>query len=170
MTNILLIVLGLIMIWRIVSGAKHGMVKELFGLINVLFVSFVLTLAFMIYRGYKAGDLLSLVPYGAAIIALSIAYAIIKLIFSPAKLVVKLPLVKSVDKILGVVMGAAEVFIVFWVLCSVLEYTNIPILEEKVVPFITANPVLVALSQNNLLEKLVQMLTIKLQEQINNIK
>ena len=162
--NILLIILALIMIWRIVVGAKRGMVKELFGFINLIFVSVVLTLAFMAYQGYKTGELLSLVPMVLAIVALSIVYALIKLIFSPAKLVAKLPLVKSIDKVLGIVIGAIEVVVAYWVLCCILKYTNIIPLEAFVSPYINGNTVLANLCQNNLLDNLLQMAINKIAE------
>lgn len=153
--NILLIILGLIMIWRIAVGAKRGVVKELFSLVNLIFVSLVLTLVFMIYRTYTAGNMVGLVPMVIAIVVLSVAYAIIKLVFSPAKLIAKLPLVKSVDKILGVVIGALEVVLVYWILGCVLKYTDIAPLEQFVVPMINENSFLASLYQNNLLDKLL---------------
>jgi len=157
--NILLIILGLIMIWRIAVGAKRGMVKELFDFVNLIFVSLVLTLVFMIYRGYVAtGSFASLIPMIIAIVVLSIVYAIIKLVFSPAKLVAKLPLVKSVDKILGVVIGALEVVLIYWILGCVLKYTDIAPLEQFVVPMINGNSLLANLYQNNLLDNLLTSL------------
>ncbi len=160
--NILLIILGLIMIWRIVVGAKRGVVKELFDLINLIFVSLVLTLAFMIYRTYTAGDMVGLLPMIIAIVVLSIIYAIIKLIFSPAKLIAKLPLVSGVDKVLGVVIGALEVVLIFWILCCLLKYTDIAPLEQYVAPMINGNSFLASLSQNNLLDKLLSTIIGKL--------
>lgn len=160
--NILLIILALIMIWRIVAGAKRGMVKELFGFINLIFVSVVLTLAFMTFQSYKAGELVKLVPMILAIVVLSIVYALIKLIFSPAKLVAKLPLVKSVDKVLGILIGAIEVVVAYWVLCCILKYTNIVPLEAFVSPYINGNAVLANLCQNNLLDNLLQLMVNKI--------
>ncbi len=155
--NILLIILALIMIWRIAAGAKRGVVKELFGLINLIFVSLVLTLAFMIYRTYTTGDMTKLLPLIIAVVVLSIAYAIIKVVFSPAKLIAKLPLVSGVDKLLGVVIGALEVVLVFWILCCLLKYMDIALLEQYVAPMINENDFLAMLSQNNWLDKLLTM-------------
>lgn len=160
--NILLIILGLIMIWRIAVGAKRGMVKELFGLVNLIFVSLVLTLAFLVYKGYTTGSIIELVPLIIAIVVLSIVYAIVKLVFSPAKLVAKLPLVKSADKILGIVFGAFEVIVVYWVLGCVLKYTDIALLEQYVMPMITSNSLLSNLYANNLLDKLLLFLISKI--------
>lgn len=160
--NILLIILGLIMIWRIAVGAKRGLVKELFGLVNLVFVSLVLTLAAMIYRGYVMGNLLELVPLVIAIVVLSVAYAIIKLVFSPAKLVAKLPVVKSVDKILGVVIGATEAIIAFWVLSCIIKYMDIPQLEEYVIPMIMGSKILANLHAHNLLDELLLFLIAKI--------
>jgi len=164
MINILLIALGFIMIWRIAVGAKRGLVRELFDLVNLIFISLILTLGFMIYRGYTAGGIVGLVPLIIAIVVLSILYAIIKLVFSPAKLVAKLPLVKSVDKILGLVMGAAEVVIVFWILSCVIKYTDIAPLENYVMPMITGNSLLSNLHTHNLLDKLLLSLVGKITE------
>lgn len=162
--NILLIILLVIMIWRIAVGAKRGMVKELIGLVNLIVVSLILTLAFMAYRAYVAGNLVSILPMVIAIVILSIVYAIIKLVFSPAKLVAKLPLVKSVDKILGLVMGALEVVVIYWILCCVIKYTNIAPLEQFMLPYINGNAVLANLYQRNLLEQLIVVALNKIAE------
>ena len=160
--NILLIILGLIMIWRIVVGAKRGLVKELFGLVNLIFVSLVLTLAALIYRGYIMGSRIELLPLIIALVVLSIVYAIIKLVFSPAKLVAKLPLIKSVDKVLGVIIGAAEVVVAFWVLSCIIKYMDIPQLEAYVMPMIQSNAILSNLHAHNLLDELLLLLLSKM--------
>ena len=152
------------MIWRIAVGAKRGLVKELIGLINLIFVSLILTLAFMAYRAYVAGNLVGILPMVIAIVILAIVYAIIKLVVSPAKLVAKLPLVKSVDKILGIVIGAAEVVVVYWILCCVIKYTDIAPLETFALPYINGNAVLANLYQRNLLEQVIVVALNKIAE------
>lgn len=160
--NILLIIFVIVLIWRISAGVKRGVVRETIGLVNLLFVALVLGLVSMIFEDYHAGNYLRIVVMVLAIVALSIVYSLLKLVFFPAKVITKLPVLSSADKLLGVVIGVAETLIAFWALCCVLMYMDIGVLKEQVMPMIRESRLLTFLYQYNLVGLLLEVVRSKI--------
>lgn len=154
--NILLIIFVIVLVWRIGAGVKRGVVRETIGFINLLFASIVLGLVSMIFQDYHAGNYLRIVVMVIAIAALSIIYSLLKMVFFPAKVITKLPVLSSVDKLLGVIIGVAETLIAFWALCCVLMYMDIGVLKEQVMPMISESRLLTFLYQYNLVGLLLE--------------
>lgn len=154
--NILLIIFVIVLVWRISAGVKRGVVRETIGFINLLFASIVLGLVSMIFQDYHAGNYLRIVVMVIAIAALSIIYSLLKMVFFPAKVITKLPVLSSVDKLLGVIIGVAETLIAFWALCCVLMYMDIGVLKEQVMPMISESRLLTFLYQYNLVGLLLE--------------
>ena len=160
--NILLIALVVIMIWRIYAGMKKGVVREAIALVNVLFVALIIGLVCMITNAYHEKNYLAIVIMFVVIVVLSIVYSILKLVFFPAKVVTKLPVVSSMDKLLGLVMGVAETVIGFWALCYVMMYVEFGTLSEQILMMIGESELLTALYQYNLLGVLLESLKAKI--------
>lgn len=160
--NILLIVLAVVLIWRIAAGMKKGVVREALSLVNVLFVALVVGLVTIIFNAYHAENYFGIVLMIIAIAALSIIYSIIKLVFFPAKVITKLPVVSGVDKLLGLVIGVAEALIAYWALCCVLMYMDLGVWSEQLTMMIGESRLLTALYQYNLLGVLFEMIKAKI--------
>ena len=160
--NILLIALAVIMIWRISVGMKKGVVREAIALINVLFVALVIGLVCMITNAYNEGNYISIAIMLVIIVALSIVYSILKIVFFPAKVITKLPVLSSADKLLGLVMGVAETLIGFWGLCYAMMYVEFGTLNTQVLMMIEESKLLTALYQYNVLGVLLEMLKAKI--------
>lgn len=160
--NILLIVLAIILIWRVSAGVKRGVVRETIAFINVIFVALVLGLVCMIFHAYHAENYLSIVLLLVGIVVLSILYSLLKIVFFSAKVISKLPVVSSVDRLLGLVIGAAEALIVFWAMCCVCMYVDLGVLEEQITMMIGESQLLTWLYQYNLLGVLLDMIRAKL--------
>ena len=160
--NILLIALAVIMIWRISVGMKKGVVREAIALINVLFVALVIGLVCMITNAYHEGNYIAIAIMLVIIVALSIVYSILKIVFFPAKVITKLPVLSSADKLLGLVMGVAETLIGFWGLCYAMMYVEFGTLNTQVLMMIEESKLLTALYQYNVLGVLLEMLKAKI--------
>ena len=160
--NILLIALAIIMIWRISVGVKKGVVREAIALINVLFVALVISLVSMITNAYHEGNYLGIAAMAAIIVVLSIVYSILKLVFFPARVITKLPVVSSVDKLFGLVLGVAETVVGFWALCYAMMFIEFGTLNEQILIMISESKLLTALYQYNLLGVLLESLRVKL--------
>ena len=135
--NILLIVLAVILIWRISAGMKKGIVREAAAFVNVLFVVLVLGLVSMIANAYHQANYIAIVVMLVIIVALSIAYSVVKIVFFPAKVLTKLPVLSSMDKLCGFVMGVAETLLLFWGLCYAMMYIQFGTLSHGPQPCLT---------------------------------
>ena len=160
--NILLIVLAVILVWRISAGVKRGVVREVIAFVNVIFVAVVLGLVCMIFNAYHAGNYLGIVLLIVGIVALSVIYSLLKIVFFSAKVISKLPVVSSVDRLLGLVIGAAETLIIFWAMCCVFMYVDLGVLEEQLMLMIRDSALLTCLYQYNLLGVLLDTVKAKL--------
>lgn len=160
--NILLIVLAVILIWRILAGMKRGIVREAAALVNVLFVVLVLGLVSMIANAYHQANYIAIVVMLVIIVALSIAYSVVKIVFFPAKVLTKLPVLISMDKLCGFVMGVAETLLLFWGLCYAMMYIQFGTLNEQILIMIGESRLLTALYEYNLLGVVLEMVKAKL--------
>lgn len=160
--NILLIVLALIMIWRIAMGMNRGGVRETIAFVNVIFAALVLGLVSMVINAYHAGNYIGIALFVIAIVAVSVIYSILKIVFFSAKVISKLPVVSSADKLLGLLIGVAETLIIYWAMCCVFLYVDLGVLEEQLMLMIRESAVLTGLYEYNLLGVLMDMLKAKL--------
>ena len=98
---------------------------------------------------------------GAAVlllIILGIGFKLLNLVFFSAKAIVKLPVIHSADKLLGIVMGAAEVLIVLWAFYFVVDTFTIGIFGRMMIAYISDSEILMFFYHNNLLEKIFEQL------------
>ena len=160
--NILLIVLALIMIWRIAMGMNRGGVRETIAFVNVIFAALVLGLVSMVINAYHAGNYIGIALFVIAIVAVSVIYSILKIVFFSAKVISKLPVVSSADKLLGLLIGVAETLIIYWAMCCVFLYVDLGVLEEQLMLMIRESAVLTGVYEYNLLGVLMDMLKAKL--------
>ena len=160
--NILLIVMAVIMLWRVGAAVKKGIVREAIAFVNVLFVVLIVGLVSMIANAYHEKEFLAIAIMVLIIVALSIVYSVIKIVVFPAKIITKLPVVSSVDKICGVVMGVTETLLLFWGLCYAVMYIDLGMLNEQILMMIGESRVLTALYQYNLLGVLFELVKAKL--------
>lgn len=160
--NILLIALAVIMIWRISAGMKKGIVREALSLINVLFVVLIVGMVCMITNAYHESNYIAIAVMFVIIVALSIAYSIIKIVFFPAKVLTKLPVLSSMDKLCGLVMGVAETLLAFWGLCYAMMYIEFGTLNEQILIMVGESKLLTALYEYNLLGVLLETLKAKI--------
>ncbi|MCR4787237.1 MAG: CvpA family protein [Lachnospiraceae bacterium] len=99
---------ALIMIWRISRGYKKGFVAELANasaIVIALGVGYLLKNIVFGFMDQRYGLVVSSVAYLAALLLL---YKIVGFIFLSLKIFAKLPVIKLIDKLLGIVLGAAE--------------------------------------------------------------
>jgi uncharacterized membrane protein required for colicin V production len=160
--NILLIVFALIMLWRIAMGMKRGIVREVIAFVNVIFAALVLSLLSMTINAYHAGNYLGIALFVVGIVIVSVTYSILKIVFFPAKIISKLPVVSSADKLLGVLIGIAETLIVYWTMCCLFMYLDLGILEEQFMAIIKESTILTGMYEYNLLGVLLDALKAKL--------
>lgn len=159
--NILLIALAIIMIWRISAGVRKGIVREALSFISVLFVVLIVGIVCMITNAYHERNYLSIVIMVLIIVAISIVFSVIKIVFFPAKVLTKLPVLSSLDKLCGCVCGVAETLLCFWGLCYAVMYIEFGTLNEQFLIMVGESRILTTLYEYNLLGALLEAIKAK---------
>ncbi len=149
--NWLLIIILILLVSRMVEGYKRGMVKEIISLVSLI----VLCLAFAFIGGallsYLEKDIVSVVVAIILLLILAIGHWLLNVFFCPAKLLVKLPIVKSVDKLLGVVMGIIETVLLVWTLYTLLLTVEMGTIGQQIMAYVQDSTVLTFLYKYNYL-------------------
>lgn len=110
-TLVLYVVVILIFLWRITHGFKMGMVYELSSTISIIIAVVVGRILFRSYNAFvmeKYGVAISSILLLAVVFGI---YKIIRLIIMALKLFSKLPVIKGVDRLLGILAGIIEAFV-----------------------------------------------------------
>lgn len=157
--NYLLIIVLLVFIWRIAAGYKRGMVKELQAFVTLLVTSASVILICKTITAYKNAENIIMVINILLLIILGICFSLLKLVFFSAKAIVKLPVIHLADKILGIVMGAAEVVFMIWALCLFVDTFSDGMFAKMALAYINDSSFLNYLYENNLLEKLFEQIS-----------
>ncbi|MBE5869129.1 MAG: hypothetical protein E7293_09275 [Lachnospiraceae bacterium] len=160
--NWLLIVLALILIWRIVEGFKHGMVKEIVSFVSLLVVSILIALIGTAVTSYFKKDITSLIVAVILLVAVAIIHRLLSLIFFSAKVVAKLPVVHSFDKLLGVVIGVLETILMIWTVYILLINVDTGHIGQEILRYVQDSKILSFLYANNYLAQLLSIISDKI--------
>ena len=114
--NVTLILVLVIMISSSGYGFKKGATKEIANLISWTVTLFVMSLIIMIYTSLKLDETKNIIYSVVILLSVSIVYGIVKIFIKSAKILSRLPVIKLIDKIIGVIVGMAEGFLVIWLL------------------------------------------------------
>ena len=114
--NFTIIIVFLIFLLTIVHGFKKGMIKKISGLVSWAVTLFVMSLVIMLYTSFRANESKNMVFTIILLVAVAVVNGVIRLFLKPIKLVVKLPLLKLLDQLLGSVIGIAEGFLIVWLM------------------------------------------------------
>ena len=107
-----LIIIALIFIWRIVVGFRKGMVKEIGSLIAMAVAGVCIFLIIGAVRGYLDNETGKLIQNILILFAVCVIYRLLRVLATSIQLVSKLPIIKILDKLLGLVVGCAEAVLI----------------------------------------------------------
>ena len=114
--NVTLITVLLIFVLAMVHGFKKGMMKEISGLISWIVTLFVISLIVMLYTSFRANESKNMVYTIFLLLAVAVVNGVIRFFLKPVKLAAKLPLLKFLDQLAGIVIGMAEGFLIVWLM------------------------------------------------------
>lgn len=149
--NIMVVIAALAALCKAVDGYKKGIVKEVVSLISMIVLCLTVALIANGVSSYLEGKFISVVFIVILFTALGITHHFLKLVLFPAKLAAKLPIIRSVDKLLGFVFGAAEVVLVLWTLYTFIMMMDMGAVEEVILSYTEDSTVLSWLYQHNYL-------------------
>lgn len=101
-----------IIIWRMVSGFRKGMVQEVLSLIAMAVAGFCAYLLLGAIGSYLNREIGRLIQIILLLLIVCAVYKLANLIFTSISLVSRLPVIRSADKLLGAVFGILEGIII----------------------------------------------------------
>ena len=122
--NMVVVVLLILVLIQIVLGYRTGLVKGIQKFIGWITLGLVFILVEMMLRFYRRGSQTDVLICLILLVIVLLIWRVIRTILLPAKMLSKLPVIKGVDKLLGVILGILEVMILLWLLDALLlNYT-----------------------------------------------
>ncbi len=113
--NITLILVGILALIKALSGFKKGMIKEIASVIALVVTIVMLALIIMIFTSFKANETDSMFIAIVLLLVLGLIYSVIRTVLKSVKALASLPLIRIFDKLLGFVLGIAEVIMIVWI-------------------------------------------------------
>ena len=166
--NILVIILLVLLFCNVVNGYNRGMVKSVISFVSLIILCIFVSLVGSVLQSYTQGKYLSLILAVLLLGVLGILHHLLGVVVLPAKLVSKLPVIHSGDKLLGIVFGALETVVITWVLFLINYYFNLGEIGIKITECTESNAVLTWLYEQNYLFYLTELLCGRLDEILAN--
>lgn len=160
--NWLLIIAIVILVWRIAEGIHRGMVKEIVSFVSLVVLSIAVALVATGIGKYFEKDFISMVMVILMLLVLCIVHRLLSLFFFSAKLIAKLPVIHSVDKLLGAVIGVLETILLIWTVYSLIMAFGMGMVGEQILEYARESQILRGLYKYNLLQVLVEFIAGKL--------
>ena len=123
-----LIIIALIFIWRMIVGFRKGMVQELISLVAMAVAGVCVVLILGAIGSYLDKEIAQVVKMVAVLLAVCLVYRLVNVLFTSLQLIAKLPIVRWLDKVLGIVVGFAEAGLMVMVFIHVLKNWGLSIL------------------------------------------
>lgn len=152
--NVTLIGFIILMLVMVSRGFKKGMVKEITGLISLAVTLFVVSLIIMLYTSFHAEETENMLVTVIILVAVSLIYSLVKIFLKSAKLLSKLPVIKLLDRFLGIFVGAAKGMIILWIIYILNEGNLFGPLTEQIVKDTMNSDILMKIYEYNYLMKL----------------
>ena len=154
--NILLLAVIAVTILKIMDGYKKGMVKEIISFVSLVVMCVVVLLLGSGLHSYMEKEILGVVIAVLLLVILGIAHHALKLIFFSAKLISKLPVVHSADKILGILVGTLEVVLILWTIYTFIMYFEMGMIGNLMIEYSRDSKILTWLYEHNVLAGVVE--------------
>lgn len=149
--NLFVIAVLLVLIWKISEGYRRGMVKEIISFVSLIVLCIIAVLIGSGLQSYSKQEYVGLAVAILLLCVVAIAHHFIGIVFFSAKLVSKLPVIHSVDKLLGVLAGILETVLLVWTVYTFIMTFGMGTVGEKILTYTEANPVLLWLYRHNYL-------------------
>lgn len=130
MYYISLIIIALIFIWRAAAGFRKGMVQEIISLIAMAVAGFCVILILGAVGSYLNREIGKSVEMAVVLFVVCLVYRLLQVLFTSLELISRLPVIKWLDKLLGIVVGLAEAGLLVGLLVYFLKNWGLSILEH----------------------------------------
>ncbi len=127
-----LAVIAIIFIWRMIAGFRKGMVQEVISLIAMAVAGVCVVLILGAIGSYLDREIGRVIQIVAVLFAVCLVYRLVHTLFTSLELISKLPIIKGLDKLLGIVVGFVEAVLIVGVLVYFLKNWGLSILQNAV--------------------------------------
>lgn len=156
--NILLIIVAVLLLFNVVDGYKKGMVKSIISFVSLIILCVVTALIGNGLQSYFDGEVLNVVIMVLLLCVLGIVHHLLGIVFFSAKLISKLPIVHSLDKVLGIVVGILETVLIIWTIYTFAMMMDLGMIGTQIVEYTRENSTLTWFYEHNYLAYWVQKL------------
>ena len=160
--NLLQIILTVALLCMVMDGCKKGLVRSLISLISLLITCVVLFLLGNALSSYFDGKFFNLILTLLLLAAIGLVHHLLNVVFFSAKMITKLPIVHSLDKLLGIVAGILETVLIVWTIYAFNIFRDLGTLGQVIVDYTRDSKILTCLYENNYLAYLIEQLGQKL--------
>lgn len=156
--NFVTIVVAVVFLIKFIDGFKKGVVKEVCSVVSLFVLCAFAALVVGGIRSYNTGKFLNVLIALVLITVLSIAHHLLKLVLFSAKMVTKLPVVHTADKLLGAVFGLLEVAIVIWFVYMLAAVLDLGAIGKMILAYTSDSKLLSWMYEHNYLVVIAQRL------------
>ena len=153
--NLMLLIVLVVTVYKIVEGYKKGMVKEIISFVSLLVMCVVVVLIGAGLHSYMEKRILGIVIAVLLLTLVGIAHHLLKVVFFSAKVIAKLPIIHTGDKLLGVIAGVLEVIVILWTIYTFIMYFGMGMIGNMILEYTNQSKVLTLIYEYNLLAPLV---------------
>lgn len=161
--NIMLVVVLGLVVFKIVTGYKQGMVKEIISFVSLIITCIVVVLIGAGLHSYMDKQIVGIIITVVLLAIVGIVHHLLNIVFFSAKVISKLPIISWADKLLGMVVGVAEVVILLWTLYILMGYFDLGEIEAVLVENTNNSRVLTLIKQYNFFSPLVEQVLAQMQ-------
>lgn len=162
--NLLLIILLILLICNVVEGYKKGMVRSIISLVSLIALCIVAVLIGNGLKSYTDGEMVNVVIMVLLLCLLGIVQHLLNVVFFSAKAISKLPVIHSLDKILGIVVGVLETVLLLWTVYTFIMNLDLGMIENMVMEYTRDSNILTWFYEHNELAHWVEQLGVQLSD------
>ena len=155
--NLLLVAVIILAVVTVTLGYKRGMVKAMVSLISLVVLCVVGALLANGVSSYNSGRFFHVALVVILLGAIGFAHHMLSIVFFSAKLVTKLPVISSVDKLLGIVFGILETVLILWTMYTFVMMMDLGVIEQLILSWTGENGFLTWMYQHNYLAHVLDL-------------
>lgn len=153
--NLPFIIAILFLIAMIVVSGKRGFAKELCSLVAMFAATIIVMLIAFAIRAYFNQERIVFVITLILLFLLFVLYKIVDLALTSLKIISKLPIIRVIDKPLGIIVGVAEVILTIWAVYCVIMVWNTGAFERWIMTCVQNNAIMKFIYEYNFMYKIV---------------
>ena len=156
--NLLLIAFLILAVINVVLGYKKGMVRSIISLVSLVVLCVTGLLLANGISSYNGGKYFQVALVIILLVVIVTVSQLLSIVFFSAKLVSKLPVVHSVDKLLGIVFGILETILILWTVYTFVMMMDLGAFGQLIRTCAGENSFLAWMYQHNYLAHVIDML------------